>query len=61
VDKHLLNILACPICKGELQYDQEKQELICRFYRLAFPIRYDSPVMLESEARTLSADERLEK
>ena len=57
MDKKLLDILACPICKGPLLYDQKKQELICRADRLAFPIRDDIPVMLEEEARQLPADE----
>lgn len=61
MDKRLLNILACPICKGELTLDKEKNELICRFDGLAFPVRDDVPVMLEQEARTLSAEERLDK
>lgn len=61
MDKRLLSILACPICKGELKHDKEKQELICKFDGLAFPIRDDIPVMLEQEARTLSTDERLDK
>jgi hypothetical protein len=57
LDKKLLDILACPVCKGPLLYDQKKQELICRADRLAFPIRDDIPVMLEEEARQLPADE----
>ncbi len=57
MDKKLLDILACPVCKGPLLYDQKKQELICRADRLAFPIRDDIPVMLEEEARQLPADE----
>ncbi len=61
MDKRLLNILACPICKGELKLDKEKSELICKFDGLAFPVRDDVPVMLEQEARTLSTDERLDK
>ena len=61
MDKKLLSILACPICKGELIYEKEKNELICRADALAFPIRDDIPVMLESEARTLSTDEKLDK
>tara|TARA_R100000306_G_scaffold62494_2_gene71173 strand:+ start:20066 stop:20248 length:183 start_codon:yes stop_codon:yes gene_type:complete len=59
VDKKLLSILACPLCKGDLKFDREKQELICRPDGLAFPIRDGVPVMLESEARTLTTDERL--
>jgi uncharacterized protein len=57
MDKTLLEILACPVCKGELLYDQNNQELICRFDRLAYPIMNDIPVMLESNARRLGSDE----
>lgn len=61
MDKKLLSVLACPCCKGELQYDKEKQELICRVDALAFPIKDGIPVMLETEARTLTTDEKLDK
>jgi uncharacterized protein YbaR (Trm112 family) len=57
IDKKLLDILACPLCKSPLIYDQAKQELICKADRLAFPIRDDIPVMLEDEARELSLAE----
>jgi uncharacterized protein YbaR (Trm112 family) len=57
MDKNLLGILACPICKGELIYDSPNQELICRFDRLAYPITNDIPVMLESRARHIGDDE----
>ncbi|MGR8980091.1 MAG: Trm112 family protein [Gammaproteobacteria bacterium] len=57
VDNKLLDILACPICKSSLIYDKDKQELICKPDRLAFPIRDDIPVMLEDEARQLSFEE----
>jgi uncharacterized protein YbaR (Trm112 family) len=57
IDKKLLDILACPLCKSPLRYDKNQQELICRADRLAFPIRDDIPVMLEDEARELSSDE----
>jgi hypothetical protein len=53
MDHRLLDILVCPLCKGPLQYDKAAQELICRADRLAYPIRDDIPVMLESEARRL--------
>ena len=53
MDNKLLDILACPICKGELSYDKKNSELICTKDKLAFPIRDDIPVMLESEARVL--------
>jgi uncharacterized protein YbaR (Trm112 family) len=57
LDKKLLDILACPLCKGPLVYDKENQELICRADRLAYPVRDDIPVMLEEEARQLPAEE----
>ncbi|HNB20760.1 MAG TPA: Trm112 family protein, partial [Agitococcus sp.] len=52
-------ILVCPICQGQLQYQAEAQELICKADGLAFPIRDDIPVMLENEARQLTLDEKL--
>lgn len=52
-NKKILDILACPICKGKLQYDKSKQELICKFDKLAYPIRDDVPVMLVDEAEEL--------
>jgi len=59
MDKKLLDILACPVCKGPLVYDKAKQELICKGDRLAYPIRDDIPVMLEDEARELPSDEEV--
>lgn len=59
MDKKLLDILACPICKGPLVYDKDNAELICKVDRLAYPIRDDIPVMLEDEARQLAADEEI--
>ena len=59
MDKKLLEILVCPICKGRLDYDKKADELICRADRLAFPIRDDIPVMLQDEARELAADEEV--
>lgn len=59
MDKKLLDILACPLCKGPLVYRKQEGELVCKADRLAFPIRDDIPVMLESEARELAADEEV--
>jgi uncharacterized protein YbaR (Trm112 family) len=53
MDKKLLEILVCPLCKGPLKYDRNAAELICKADKLAFPIRDDIPVMLESEARRI--------
>jgi len=57
MDDKLLEILACPVCKGPLIYKQEQQELICKFDKLAFQIREDIPVMLEEEAREMTLEE----
>ncbi len=59
MDKNLLDILACPVCKSPLVYNKEKQELVCKADRLAYPIRDDIPVMLEDEARQLAPDEEV--
>ncbi|MDP0587902.1 MAG: Trm112 family protein [Candidatus Endonucleobacter bathymodioli] len=59
MEKKLLEILACPLCKGHVKYQKEAGELICRPCGLAYPIRDDIPVMLEGEARTLTVDEHL--
>jgi uncharacterized protein YbaR (Trm112 family) len=59
LDKKLLDILACPVCKGPLVYRKQEQELICKGDRLAYPLRGGIPVMLEEEARALPADETL--
>lgn len=59
MDKKLLDILACPVCKGPLLYRKEAQELVCKIDRLAYPVRDDIPVMLEDEARVLPADEEI--
>lgn len=59
MDKKLLEILVCPICKGPLVYKKASAELICKVDRLAYPLRDDIPVMLEQEARQLPAEEEV--
>lgn len=59
MDKKLLEILVCPVSKAPLIYNKERQELICKASRLAYPIRNGVPVMLESEARRLADDEEV--
>lgn len=61
MDNKLLAILACPLCKGNVHYDREKEQLVCRADGVAYPIRDGIPVMLETEARTLTTDEKLDK
>jgi uncharacterized protein YbaR (Trm112 family) len=59
LDSKLLDILACPVCKGPLQYAKQQSVLVCRADRLAYPIRDGIPVMLEDEARRLDPQDRL--
>ncbi len=54
VDPKLLEILVCPKCKGELRYDEQKDELVCEQCKLAYEVRDGIPVMLIDEARSVS-------
>ena len=56
-DKKLLEVLACPVCKGKLILSDDNSQLICRFDRLAYDIKEGIPVLIESKATTLSLDE----
>ena len=58
LDQKLLSMLVCPVCKGDLQYHRSAAELLCFADAMAFPIRDDVPVMLSTEARKISAEER---
>ncbi len=58
MDKRLLDLLVCPLCKGPLRLQQEGAlELICRADRLAYAVRDDIPIMLPEEARALPSDD----
>lgn len=59
MDHRLLDILACPICKGSLVHCREREELVCRGDRLAWPIRNGVPILLVGEAREVSQPELL--
>ncbi len=59
MDARLLDILACPVCKGPLRYERKEALLVCRFDRMAFPIRDGIPIMLEDEARVLAPGDAL--
>ena len=59
MDRKLLDILVCPICKGKLVYVASADELLCPVDRLGFPVRDGIPVMLPEEARELPADEEI--
>lgn len=56
VDPKLLEILVCPVTKGDLEYNKDKNELISRQAGLAYPIRDGIPIMLEEEARKIVDD-----
>jgi len=57
MDKKLLDILACPVCKGPLQHRKDPEELVCRGDRLAYPVRDGIPIMLVDEAREVGPEE----
>ena len=57
MDTKLLELLVCPVTKGPLVFDRDRQELISRSARLAYPVRDGIPVLLEHEARTITDDE----
>ena len=59
MDEKLLDILACPLCKGPLVYKKAEAEFLCKPCRLGFPIKDDIPVMLEDEARKVPPEEEL--
>ena len=61
VDPKLLEILVCPVTKGPLIYDRDKQELVSKLAGLAYPVRNGVPIMLSGEARELTEDERAGK
>lgn len=59
MDDRLLDILACPLCKGPLKFDRNAALLICRAERLAFPLRDGVPMMHEEDAKQLASDDPL--
>ncbi|MGL4735430.1 MAG: Trm112 family protein [Enterovibrio sp.] len=58
MDHRLFEILACPNCKGKLNYKKTSNEFICKFDRIAFPVHDDIPVLLMDQARPLTAEEQ---
>ena len=56
--KKLLDIIACPLCKGPVEYQADPEALVCKADRLAYPVRDGVPVMLEEEAITLDSEGR---
>tara|TARA_R110001583_G_scaffold10441_2_gene48306 strand:+ start:13650 stop:13829 length:180 start_codon:yes stop_codon:yes gene_type:complete len=57
LDIKLLDIIACPVCKGKLAYNKKNNELICKFDHLAYPVRDGIPALLHVEARKMSMEE----
>ncbi len=58
IDEKLLAILVCPVSKAPVVYNEQKQELVCKASGLAYPVRDGIPVMLEEEARQLTAEDK---
>jgi len=52
LDSRLLEILACPKCKGDLEYDRQNEKLICHACRLKYAIKDDIPIMLIDQAES---------
>lgn len=61
MDKKLLSLLVCPLCKGNLQHNKDSNELICKFDAVAYKIDDEIPVMMADKARPLTTDEKLSK
>jgi hypothetical protein len=59
IDPKFLELLACPLTKGPLQWDPVRCELVSRLAKLAYPVRDGIPIMLPSEARTIDPDEKI--
>lgn len=57
LDIKLLDIIACPLCKGKLAYNKSNNELLCKFDHLAYPVRDGIPALLQVEARRMRSDE----
>lgn len=55
-DTKLLNIIACPVCKGKLEYRKSEDVLICKFDKLVYPINDSIPVLLEEQATPLNQE-----
>ena len=53
ISQELLDILVCPVCKGDLKYEKEPERLICAACQLAYPVKEDIPIMLVDEAEKL--------
>jgi uncharacterized protein YbaR (Trm112 family) len=61
MDKKLLSLLVCPLCKGNLDFKKEANELVCKFDGVAYAIDDEIPVMMADKARPLTTDEKLAK
>nr|WP_041771406.1 Trm112 family protein [Psychromonas sp. CNPT3] len=59
MDIKLLDIIACPVCKGKLSFKKDSNELICKFDHLAFPVIDGIAALLRSKARVITSDEEL--
>jgi uncharacterized protein YbaR (Trm112 family) len=57
MNHNLIDLLVCPLCKGQLHHDKSNQRLICRFDRLAFAVRDGVPIMLIDQAEPIDLDD----
>jgi uncharacterized protein YbaR (Trm112 family) len=53
VNPKILEVIACPLCKGKLVYNKTAQNLVCRFHKISFPIKKDIPIMLITQAKSI--------
>lgn len=58
LDAKILDVIACPICKGKLDYDKSTNRLICKFNKLAFSIKDGVPIMLVDHAEPVEQDSK---
>lgn len=56
-DKRLLDVIACPVCKGKLVFDKDNSVLVCRFDRLSYPVKEGIPVLIEEKATPMTLDD----
>ncbi len=52
----ILDVIACPLCKGKLLYDKNLQVLICKFNKVSFPIKDGVPMVAAQDAKSITED-----
>jgi uncharacterized protein YbaR (Trm112 family) len=59
MNKKILQILVCPVCKGKLEYIKKSDEMVCHHDGLAYPVRAGIPVLLEVDARKIELNKNI--